>query len=123
MSRKPLPSASISSDAFAGLAALRDAAPVSSESAKQDARRPDIQTGPARAVVRLERKGRGGKEVTVVSHLALTERELEKWLKALKSGLGCGGQVEGELLVFQGDQRDRIGALLTARGVGRVTLG
>lgn len=79
--------------------------------------------GPARAVVRMERTGRGGKEVTVISHLALPARELEAWLKALKGSLGCGGQVEGDAIVLQGDQRERVGRVLEARGVRKVTLG
>jgi translation initiation factor 1 len=79
--------------------------------------------GPARAVVRMERKGRGGKEVTVVEHLALPKAEREVWLKALKGALGCGGVVEEESLVLQGDQRERLPALLEARGVRRVTVG
>ncbi|HYI02745.1 translation initiation factor [Hyalangium sp.] len=79
--------------------------------------------GPARAVVRMERKGRGGKEVTVVEQLGLPPKEREVWLKALKGALGCGGVVEEESLVLQGDQRDRLPALLEARGVRRVTVG
>ena len=74
-------------------------------------------------MVRLTRKGRGGKEVTVVEQLGLAPAEAEAWLKVLKGALGCGGSVEGEALVLQGDQRERLPALLTARGVRRVTLG
>jgi translation initiation factor 1 len=77
----------------------------------------------ARAVVRLQRTGRGGKEVTVVEQLPLAASDREIWLKALKSALGCGGVVEGESLVLQGDQRKRLPALLTARGVKKVTIG
>lgn len=77
----------------------------------------------ARAVVRLERTGRGGKEVTVVEQLPLTPAEREQWLKALKSALGCGGTIEGDALVIQGDQRKRLPALLAARGVRKVTIG
>jgi len=76
-----------------------------------------------RAVVRLERTGRGGKEVTVVEHMDLQPTERERWLKALKASLGCGGVVEGNNLVLQGDQRDRLPKLLTARGVKKVTIG
>ena len=79
--------------------------------------------GPARAVVRMERKGRGGKEVTLVEQLDLPGRELEHWLKALKNSLGCGGVVEGAALVLQGDQRKRLPALLEARGVRKVIVG
>ena len=79
--------------------------------------------GPARAVVRLERAGRGGKAVTVVEHLDLRAADLERWLKALKSQLGCGGVVEGEAIVLQGDHRDRLPTLLADRGVKKVTRG
>jgi translation initiation factor 1 len=79
--------------------------------------------GPARAVVRLERKGRRGKEVTVIEQLGLRERELGEWLKDLKTALGCGGAVEGDALVLQGDQRERLKALLVVRGVRRVIAG
>jgi translation initiation factor 1 len=75
-----------------------------------------------RAVVRIERTGRGGKEVTVVEQLAIPPGDREKWLKALKASLGCGGVVEGDSLVLQGDHRDRLPAILTSRGVKRVTV-
>lgn len=70
----------------------------------------------------MERSGRGGKEVTVIDHLDLPADELAQWLKALKSALGCGGAVEQTSIVLQGDQRKRTPALLTARGVKRVTV-
>ncbi len=79
--------------------------------------------GPARAVVRMERKGRGGKEVTVVEQLALGAKDLERWLKDLKNALGCGGAIESDTLVLQGDQRKRLPALLEARGVRKVNVG
>jgi translation initiation factor 1 len=75
-----------------------------------------------RAVVRIERTGRGGKEVTVVEQLSLGPVERERWLKALKASLGCGGVVEGDALVLQGDHRERLPTLLSARGVKRVTV-
>ncbi|MBI5070116.1 MAG: translation initiation factor [Deltaproteobacteria bacterium] len=78
---------------------------------------------PARAVVRIERKGRGGKTATVVEKLGLPPAELEGWLLDLKRTLGCGGAVEGDALLLQGDLRDRAAARLEARGVRKVTKG
>ena len=78
--------------------------------------------GPARAVVRLERKQRRGKEVTVIEKLGLSADELARWCRELKHALGCGGSVEGDAIVLQGDLRPRVSAVLTARGVGRVTI-
>ncbi|WP_434383539.1 translation initiation factor [Melittangium boletus] len=106
---------------FAALGLNREALPPGPPPAPVKAAAP--ARGPARAVVRMERKGRGGKEVTVVEQLELPEAERETWLKALKGSLGCGGTVEGDTLVLQGDQRERLPALLEARGVRRVTVG
>jgi translation initiation factor 1 len=78
---------------------------------------------PARAVVRMERKGRGGKEVTVVEKLGLRDSELETWCRELKQALGCGGSVDGDLIILQGDLRTRVPAALTAKGVEKVTVG
>ena len=79
--------------------------------------------GPPRAVVRLERKGRGGKEVTIVEQLDLRASELEAWLKDFKRRLGCGGAVEGGAMILQGDSRERVRALLEARGVRKISVG
>ena len=101
---------------FAGLGGLREALP-------QGTPRPEKEKKPpARAVVRLERAGRRGKEVTVVEHLELPPAEREAWLKALKAALGCGGTLEDETLVLQGDLRERIGKWLEQRGVRKVTV-
>ena len=77
----------------------------------------------ALAVVRMERKGRSGKEATVIEKLALPAAELERWCKELKQALGCGGAVDGDVIVLQGDLRARLEPLLIARGVRKVTLG
>ena len=69
----------------------------------------------------MERSGRGGKEVTVIEHLDLQGPEREKWLKDLKAALGCGGVVEGEHIVLQGDHRKRLPKILGDRGVKKVT--
>ena len=71
----------------------------------------------------MERRGRGGKEVTVIEQLDLPARQLDAWLKDLKDALGCGGAVEDGTLVLQGDQRKRAPGLLTARGVRKVVVG
>lgn len=79
--------------------------------------------GPARAVVRLERKGRGGKEATVVEKLELPAKVLEAWTHEAKRALGCGGTVEGDAIALQGDQRDRVVRWLEAKGVRKVVRG
>jgi translation initiation factor 1 len=122
--KKPEPAAPAAPfhNPFAALAGKREELPSKPEPVKAPAK-VEERKGPARAVVRMERKGRGGKEVTVVEQLGLRPPELEVWLKALKGSLGCGGVVEEESLVLQGDHRDRLPALLEARGVRRVVVG
>lgn len=115
---KPPPLAAPFNSPFAGLSGLKESLPSKPLPEKPAT----AQRGPARAVVRYERKGRGGKEVTLVEHLELPAAELEKWAKALKAALGCGGGVEDDAIVLQGDQRDRLEAVLTARGVRKVTV-
>jgi translation initiation factor 1 len=106
---------------FAQLGRLKEGLPAGAPPAAPSP--PAAPKGPARAVVRLERKGRGGKEVTVVEGLGLPAAELEAWLKALKGALGCGGAVEEGALVLQGDQRERLPGLLEGRGVRKVSVG
>ncbi len=79
--------------------------------------------GPAWAVIRMERKGRGGKEATIIEKLALSPKDLALWCKDLKQALGCGGAVEGDTIVLQGDLRPRLEAVLLKRGVRKVTVG
>jgi translation initiation factor 1 len=107
---------------FAALHALKDKLPQGPTPAATPPTKPVEKPGPARAVVRLERKGRGGKEVTVVEKLGLAPAELEAWAKALKQALGTGGAVDGDAIVLQGDVRPRAEAILRERGVRKVTV-
>jgi len=106
---------------FAALEALRSSLPAGPPAPPPQA--PAGPKPPARAVVRMERKGRGGKEVTVVDKLGLRPAELESWCRDLKQALGCGGAVDGELIVLQGDLRTRLPAVLTGKGIAKVTVG
>jgi translation initiation factor 1 len=104
---------------FGALGALRDALPAG----QAPRERTKEKKPPPKAVVRLEKKGRAGKEVTVIEQLDLAIEAREEWLLAFKSALGCGGTIEGTALVLQGDQRERAEALLKKRGVKQVSVG
>jgi translation initiation factor 1 len=118
------PDEALTQSPFAALASLREqlpaGAPLPPPSPEPDTQAPT--RGPARAVVRYQRKGRGGKEATIIEQLGLDAARLDEWCRELKRALGCGGNVEGEQLVFGGDQRTRLPALLEAKGVRRVTI-
>ena len=109
---------------FEALGALRDRLPTPQpgESVPESKSDAPARTCP-RAVVRFERSGRGGKEATIIEQLSLTPGERAAWLKALKDALGCGGKVEGDSLMLQGDHRKRLPKLLAARGVKKVIVG
>jgi translation initiation factor 1 len=111
---------------FGALGNLRDRLPAPAEpAAKAPDTAPPAREGKSypRAVVRMERAGRGGKEATVIEHLALSPHERAAWLKSLKSALGCGGSLEGDAIMLQGDQRDRLVAVLQKMGVKKVVKG
>ncbi len=81
-----------------------------------DARRDPA--GSARQVARLlrERKGRGGKVVTIIEGLRLSTEERDDLARELRKACGAGGTVRGETIEVQGDLRDRLAVLLRARG-------
>jgi protein-tyrosine phosphatase len=70
------------------------------------------------AVVRLgrETKGRRGKGVTTVSDLPLDEAGLLELAATLKHRCGTGGTVKDGRIEIQGDQRERLVALLEGMG-------
>jgi translation initiation factor 1 len=70
----------------------------------------------SRMVVRLDRKGRGGKSVTVIEGLQLSVEGSEKLLKQLKAKLGAGGTVKNGALEIQGDHGDAVMAELSGKG-------
>jgi len=76
-----------------------------------------------RAIVRLDRKGRGGKTVTVIEGLQLPAEDSEKLLKQLKTKFGTGGAVKNGALEIQGDHRDGIMAELGKVGYRPKRLG
>lgn len=111
---------------FAALEGLRDSLPKPPAPAPTAAGKPKPEkprSAPARAVVRIERKGRAGKEATIVEKLALLDAELETWLRDMKTSFGCGGSIEDGALVLHGDQRERAVVFLQKAGVAKIIRG
>lgn len=69
-----------------------------------------------KVTVRLDRKGRGGKTVTVIDGLQMQRREIEELLKELKANLGTGGTIKYPSLEIQGDHRDMVMSALKGMG-------
>jgi len=68
------------------------------------------------AAIYRDRKGRGGKTVTVVRDLQLTPEDLQALARQLKQLCGSGGTVKDGTLEIQGDHRQRIADRLRALG-------
>jgi len=67
-------------------------------------------------VLRLEKKGRGGKSVTIVAGLPHNAAFLAGLAAELKRACGTGGTATDDAVEIQGDQRERLRPLLAAKG-------
>lgn len=64
----------------------------------------------------MEKKGRGGKTVTIVRGLVLSPDDLKALAKTLKEACGTGGTIKEDTIEIQGDQRTRLSAKLKSLG-------
>ena len=75
-----------------------------------------LNPGQQKVIIKLERKGRGGKTVTVIEGLAMKHDSKNAFLKQLKGKLGTGGAVKEDCFEFQGDHCNRLRAELNKMG-------
>ncbi len=66
--------------------------------------------------VAIERKGRGGKVVTIVKGFVGSNDDLKNLEKMLKSKCGVGGSSKDGLVILQGDLKDKVILLLRDLG-------
>ncbi|MDE5944913.1 MAG: translation initiation factor [Rikenella sp.] len=73
---------------------------------------------PARQRLRvaLDRRNRGGKQVTVVADFVGSESDLKELGRLLKQRCGVGGAVKEGEIIIQGDFRDKIVQILSEAG-------
>ena len=64
----------------------------------------------------MEKKGRGGKTVTLIYGLPDNEPFLKALCTELKKSCGCGGAVTGDGVELQGELRDRVRTYLEKKG-------
>ena len=66
--------------------------------------------------VSIEKKGRGGKTVTLIKGFVGTEDDLKELAKSLKSQCGVGGTAKEGEIIIQGEFKQRIIDILKAKG-------
>ena len=79
---------------------------------------PVISLLPNQQTIFLHRqsKGRGGKTVTLIKNLVLSEDDLKSLAKKLKQACGSGGTVKEDLIEIQGEHREKIAEVLQLLG-------
>lgn len=66
--------------------------------------------------VMLDKKQRGGKQVTLVTGFVGSDEDLKTLGKALKTKCGTGGSAKDAEIIIQGDCRDKVLGFLSAEG-------
>lgn len=76
---------------------------------------PGTTEGPLK--IRLEKKGRGGKAVTVLFNLSMSTDEAKELKKELSSKLGVGSSIKNGTIEFQGNQINLIEKYLSEQNI------
>ena len=69
-------------------------------------------------VVAIDRRNRGGKQVTLVKGFVGSDEDLTALSKTLKNKCGTGGSAKDGEIIIQGDFRDKVLNVLVSLGYG-----
>ena len=79
-----------------------------------------VEPAKQRLKVRIDRKRRKGKTVTLIEGFVGTNADLAALGKTLKAKCGVGGSAKDGEIIIQGDQRSKVGDLLKNMGYSKV---
>ena len=84
--------------------------PDNAEEPKDEVPQNDIKHFVQKSIIRihLEKKGRGGKAVSIIRGLKMTNTLMKKIEKELKAQCGVGGSQKNGEIIIQGDKREKI---------------
>ena len=68
------------------------------------------------AYLHRDSKGRGGKSVTLIKNLTLSEDDMKSLAKRIKQDCGVGGTVKDGVIEIQSEQREKIAGILEKLG-------
>lgn len=77
---------------------------------------PEVDPSKTTLKLRIEKKGRGGKAVTVVYEIPNNPPYFKDLLKELKAKCGTGGTLKPAQMEIQGDNMDKVREFLTKKG-------
>ena len=86
---------------------------------KREARPPKVKSLPPHeqtAYLHRDSKGRGGKSVTLVKKLVLSDDDMKELATKLKQICGSGGTVKADVIEIQGEHREKIAGALQKIG-------
>ena len=75
-----------------------------------------LPPGRQKLIVRIDRRNRGGKQVTLIEGFTGRSEDLAALAKTLKTKCGVGGSAKDGEITIQGDLRDKVTALLQSMG-------
>lgn len=75
-----------------------------------------LEPSKQKLIVKIDRRNRGGKQVTLVTGFIGSEDDAAELGRTLKIKCGVGGAVQNKEIIIQGDFRDRVVKLLSDLG-------